>query len=648
VACVLGIHLGHHSSCAVVKDGQLASAIQTERHTRIKYHPIESYSRALPIEHTLAAAGVTLADVDLIVSSLQAAGTASFGLHQPLVEEPFDAFDLFSPRHFVISHHLAHAECASATSGFERAAVLICDYGGSTTSDGRDYALPFSAWYARATSETIARPGVTECVSIYDAEGCSALELLDREFAVPHCQPRTFVGSAASLYDNVTGAVFADQHGHGQLMALAAYAKQPVPPERMVTIDGDHVEFRNDWQHSVASRSSFDDAANLAHGCQQALELVMLAYARRAHRLSGREALTVSGGTFLNILGNTRLLREGPFAQLWVPSAPHDAGISVGCAFWGARYLGDKSPRRRVRTDRLGVDYPRAAMDRALDQSQHFLDAEPMTTAQVAAALASGKIFARLAGRAEFGPRALGGRSLLASPCLASSKARLNAIKGRQWWRPVAPVVAHDRLPEYFDGPNDSPWMTFSHDIRPTFREALSALEHPDGSTRAQSLERDQDPWLYELLLEFGKMKGVAVLVNTSLNGPGQAILETPEDAIHWYLQEGDVDYLLLGEQCHRRRPHARALAGASIRLDDGVVVSYVSKEPDCALLIKGSQSIRLSAALSSVINSLRKSRPLEDLHGVAQECLDELYGLVVRRVLIAEWSGRAFEEHAA
>ena len=190
--------------------------------------------------------------------------------------------------------------------------------------------------------------------------------------------------------------------------------------------------------------------------------------------------------------------------------------------------------------------------------------------------------------------------------------------------------------------------MTFSHDIRPPFRDALPALEHPDGSTRAQSLERDHDPWPYDLLLAFGELSGFAVLVNTSLNGPGQPILETPRHAIDWYLQEADVDYLLLGEQCHRRRTKAEALDGARVRLDEGVVVSYVSNEPERALLIKGSRSIRLSEALSSVINSLWKPVPLGELDEVAHRCLDELYGLVVRRFLIADWPGRTVEEHAA
>jgi carbamoyltransferase len=648
MACVLGIHLGHHSSCAVVRDGQLVSAIQTERHTRIKYHPLEAYTQLLPIQAALDAAGLRMQDVDIVVSSLQAAGAASFGLHQPLVESSFDRFDLFAPNHFVISHHLAHAHSAFSTSGFGRAALLICDYGGSTTFDGADYALPFREWYAEATSQTCARPGMTECLSIYSGEAGKQLRLVDREFAVPHCQPRSFVGSAASLYDNVTGAVFADLHGHGQLMALGAYAKEPMLARQLVTIEAERVEFRNDWQHRVSQKLSFDAAANLAQGCQEALELVVLAYARRAFRLTSVDALGVAGGVFLNILTNTRLVRESPFAQVWVPSAPHDAGVSVGCAFWGAQQAGDLARPRRVRTDRLGKDYDDPVVAQAIASSARFVEDESITPRQVAEELGAGKIFARCAGRAEFGPRALGARSLLASPCLETSKTRLNRIKGRQWWRPVAPVIQREALPHFLDGPEDSPWMTFSHVIPERFRAALPALAHPDHSTRAQTLQRDHDPWLHDLLDECAKVTGFPILVNTSLNGPGQPIIETPQQAIDWFLRAPDVDGLLLGERSLRRRPTREVLRDAVVRLDDTVVITFTTNESKRALLVRGAESIRLSPELSAIVQRLRERHAIADLPAPARDQGEELYRLIVRGVLVAHWPLTAEEASAA
>jgi carbamoyltransferase len=200
---------------------------------------------------------------------------------------------------------------------------------------------------------------------------------------------------------------------------------------------------------------------------------------------------------------------------------------------------------------------------RTLAERAELVTARPASPAEIAQQLHAGRILARCAGRSEFGPRALGGRSLLASPLLAAIKDRLNRIKGRQPWRPVAPVVARERLHEVFDGPADSPWMTFSHRLRPEVQGRLPALHHPDDSTRAQSLVRAQDPWLHDLLLAFAALTGYAVLVNTSLNGPDEPILETAEQALTWFLANDDVDALLLDEMLVERRPIEQALGEA-------------------------------------------------------------------------------------
>lgn len=597
MSLVLGIHVGHDAACAVVRDGELVAAVQLERISRSKHHAIASLSNVLPAREVLATIGADLDDVDLIVTSLQGASPAGFGLDRPLVEPSFSLFDPFSDRHHVLSHHLAHAHCAAAYAPPVGLAVMVSDLAGSATVDGEDFAGPFSDWYRTLVSHRGPVPVRSECLSLYGADPSAPFTLLHREFRVPRSGAESHVCSLGALYENVTQAVFRRPHTHGSLMAMAAFGTASDADLPMVEIDGETVVFRNDWQHAVFAdaalvsgsddfRLSFAQAASLARRCQEATEQILLAYGRRVARLSGSRHLALAGGTFLNILGNTRLAQSGMFDSVSLPSAPHDAGIAVGCAFHGARHLGDTP--RRVRVDRLGPIHPRSAIDEAIAGAARFVTSVETSPAEVAAHLRDGRIIARSAGRSELGPRALGARSLLGSPLLEQNKVRLNRIKGREPWRPVAPVVARSQLSTWFDGPDDSSWMTFSHQIRPEHVHRLAALAHPDGSTRAQTLVPHQDPWLDRLLQAFGELTGYQVLINTSLNGPAEPILETPAEAVAWFLAHDDVDLLLLDDQLVTRKPFdAEPIVRAS-------PAAYVLSGPDTFVVRVGETSLRV------------------------------------------------------
>lgn len=627
MAIVLGIHVGHHASCAVARDGVLVAAIQLERLTKRKAHTVLTLCDELPVAEALAAAGVSLDDVDLIVSSFQGIARAGFGLHQPLIAHDFSLFDPFDTRHHVISHHLAHAHCAIAYAPIGHLAVLVSDYAGSSTPDGFDFALPFSDWYAALTDAREIVRLQTECLSIYATDD-DGVVLRHREFREPHVAPDSAVCSVASLYENITGAILPGQNQHGSLMALTAYGamqddSDDVGP--LVDVDGDEVCYRNDWQHRIhnifisplnASRQGVEHskAARLAWLCQNAAEQALLAYARRAKALSGATALAVAGGTFLNILANTRVACSGLFDAVYVPSAPNDAGISIGCAMWGARKAGDRV--QQVLTDRLGPIHDSATVTQAF---MPFVQTRLVTPRAVAERLARGEIVARFAGRAEFGPRALGGRSLLGSPLLETNKTRLNDIKGRQQWRPVAPIVATQEFDRFFVGPANSPWMTFSHYIRFPHALKLPALQHPDGSTRCQSHSRHQDEWLDDLLHEFDGLTGYPILLNTSLNGPDEPILEQPSDAIRWFLLHPDVDALLLDETLVTRKVVADFFRSGSWALATNVYRMLVppSAPGEASIVVlKGPvevHTLRMPTLVDAVCHSDRLVFPEED-----------------------------------
>jgi carbamoyltransferase len=248
---------------------------------------------------------------------------------------------------------------------------------------------------------------------------------------------------------------------------------------------------------------------------------------------------------------------------------------------------------QRVTSDRLGPIYSPAYVAAALKRFEHLVNFEVTHPDAVAGYLAEGAIIARCAGRSEFGPRALGGRSLLASPILSSSKGRLNRIKERQAWRPVAPIVKYETLTQALKGPSESPWMTFSHEILPEHRDKLLALYHPDHSTRAQTHKREQDPWLDALLTSFGEKTGYSILVNTSLNGPGEPIIETPDQALQWFLEHEDVDYLLLDDQLVTRKSTADLLGDKKL----------VANDKNKLVLSKGSFVVQLDNFATRIVS---------------------------------------------
>jgi carbamoyltransferase len=606
----LGIHLGHHSACAVVADGKLVAAIEQERITRRKYDGQAMLSNRLPVREVLAAAGLGLADVEVIVSSFQSPAPGGVGLHLPVVEDGFDLFDPLDPRHIVISHHLAHAACVFGCSGFADAAVVVCDLGGTSSFDGQDFELPFGGYRERMIRPERTGGVRTETLSIYHL-GSGGPALRHREYAASHSVPEIFVHGAGSLYDNVARTIFRKENSHGQLMALAAFAGSAAPAiraEELVEPAGDTVAFRNDWQSRVKVAAEPLDNVDLARAAQGALETALLAYARYAKKLTGSDSFCGTGGVFLNILSNSQIADSGIYQRTYFPSSPHDAGIAVGCAFYGARSW--REPNRayaaRPVSDRLGASTTAEGARAAVAARRPLvLSQAGVAASEIARRLADGAIIARCAGRSEFGPRALGGRSLLASPLLASSKDRLNVIKGRQAWRPVAPIVAAERIHELFTGPAVSPYMNYVHWILPAHRERLAALSHPDGSTRAQSLPEDEDPALYAIIAAFGELTGYPILVNTSLNGPGQPILETPDHAMTFFLEHRDIDHLLADELLISRDPAWAAgdAAARSVRIaPDAFLTTLFPDGRPRTLLIRGKFSAPVTPALAALL----------------------------------------------
>jgi carbamoyltransferase len=281
------------------------------------------------------------------------------------------------------------------------------------------------------------------------------------------------------------------------------------------------------------------------------LEEVLLDLARWLHGQTGDSALTLAGGVALNCVANTRIYAEGPFDRVWVQPAAGDSGTALGGAMAVARDLGD------VTEPMPGADLGRGWTDEEIEAwlTTAAIDYErPRDVADaVAEVLADNGVVAWFQGRSEFGPRALGHRSLLAHPGYAANLERMNDVKGREQFRPVAPMVLAERARDIFSrGPIPSPYMLFVHDVAPEWRERIPAVVHVDGTARIQTVDRANDPLVAQMLAQFEKRTGLPVVVNTSLNTAGRPMVDDPRDALECF-GSAPVDALALGPFLVRR-----------------------------------------------------------------------------------------------
>ena len=283
---------------------------------------------------------------------------------------------------------------------------------------------------------------------------------------------------------------------------------------------------------------------------QDDTENVLLARANWLRETTGAKNLCIAGGVALNCVANGRLVREAGFDNVWIQPAAGDDGIAIGCAYYG--YLEIQKQRRCFAMDhayvgkRYGDQDVANATERFLVRIQTSAARSKDICGEAAKLLVEQRVIGWFQGGSEFGPRALGNRSLLADPRKAEMKDILNRrVKHRQAFRPFAPIVLAERARDVFEGEEDSPFMLIAKRVRPEWRDRIPAVVHVDGTARVQTVREATNPLLYRLLREFEALTGVPVLINTSLNVKGEPIVETPRDAVICFLTTG-IDNLVL------------------------------------------------------------------------------------------------------
>lgn len=563
----LGINAAFHDPAAcLVRDGMIVSAAEEERFTRIKHgkRPIPFSTYELPfhaVEFCVKQAGIKLADVDHVAYSFDPfvlLGDRARDAQIPIPlhsggaspsewESPWDPLSLSAivnaPRHLAsgvphhlqehcgglpesgpsrwhyVPHHLAHAASAFHASPYEAAAVM--------TLDGRG---------ERATT------------SYYVGEGQQLTE--HGAVTMPH--------SLGLLYEQVTSYLgYLHSSDEYKVMALASFGK----PEyletfrKLVRVLGEgryvigpvHLE---QWFGPPRRRGGPLEQRhyNLARSLQQVVEETTLDLAGWLQESTRQQALCLAGGVALNCVLNARLRSRGPFKHVWVQPAAGDAGTALGAALWIDAQMRSTLGPRRSRMDHVfwGPAYDDDEIEALLRRakvSYRRLDNLPEETAGL---LECDRIIGWFQGRMEFGPRALGARSILASPINATMQDRLNDIKDREDFRPVAPVVLEEEACEWFVDASVSPFMLFVFDVQPDKAARIPAVRHVDGTARVQTINRAQHPLYYDLLKAFQRRTGVPVLVNTSFNVRSEPIVCTPRDALSAFFAS-PLDALVIG-----------------------------------------------------------------------------------------------------
>lgn len=562
---VLGLNTYDHDvSACLLRDGEIAYAIEKERITREK-HATGFYAEV--VDYCLKAEGITLDDVDLVVRNCYILPVDDLerrltyydmpGYLSPDDRQLAKQHPLFRSRSnkvVTVSHHLAHAYSAFAACPFDEGAVMIVDGVGSYAADVMEpYPAADKPHPLARESESYYRFRGTEIEAVKKVWLEPARGLLSDEFYN--------MRGLGALYSRASTYVFGDWNKCGELMGLAPYGRPNAIKPLMTMLPNGDLSIP-DWDESfdqpylIDGGEKWETSPSLPHWedvawrAQDDAETILIARAKWLRETTGAKNLVMAGGVALNCVANGRIEREAGFDKVWIQPAAGDDGIAIGCAYYGHLAI-QKNPRPPVMKHAyLGRPYRdeevRAVMEARLVRAATVQKKSDDICRDTAKVLAEKNVIGWFQGRAEIGPRALGNRSILADPRTAEMKDHLNArVKFRQPFRPFAPIVLAERAGEIFEDERDSPYMLIAKAVRPEWRDRIPAIVHVDGSARVQTVHEEANPRLYRLLKEFDALTGVPVLLNTSFNIKGEPIVETPQDAVECFLGTG-IDYLAI------------------------------------------------------------------------------------------------------
>ncbi len=591
---ILGISCYYHdAAAALLRDGQLVAAAEEERFTRIK-HDYDYPESA--IKFCLEAGGIKGSDVDyvaffekpfrkfdrILMTVLQTYPQSYKVFREAMITWMVDKLwvgakisaDLGIPKDKVLfcEHHLSHAASAFLCSPFEEAAIMTVDGVGEwvtgTWGVGRGNQIEIRKQMMFPHSIGLLYSAFTAFLGFEVNEG---------EYKVmgmaPYGQPR-YVDKVWKLIRQESDGSFSldmdyfcFQHStektfNGRFVQLFG---EPRPPKMLffTAASGFPTYFG-------APPSNYDELcklnqhyADIASSIQQVTEEVLLGMARGLHKETGMKRLCIAGGVGLNSVANQRILRETPFEELFIQPSAGDGGGALGAALWADNMLLGNPRRFRMDHAYWGKEYQPSEVKDFLDTNrisyQHIEDDDRLMDV-VVDRLQQGKVIGWFQGRFEWGPRALGARSILADPRNAGMKDIVNTkIKFREPYRPFAPSVLAECAETYFELPNamqhyPARYMLYVVPVRPSRQNSLPAITHVDGTGRLQTVFRDASPRYYQLIERFGQATGMPALLNTSFNLKGEPIVNTPANAFNTF-SKSEMDALVLGNFIVEKQP---------------------------------------------------------------------------------------------
>lgn len=547
---VLGLCYSHDASACLLRDGKPLVAIQQERLSRVKHDGnIAEIDLQDCIQYCLNVAKIHLNDIELIVENSPTFLFCKERNH--ILGFPQRRFlDNYHGRIVQVSHHLAHAYSAYGASPYSDCIAVVLDGQGNFYEDITESLEEAEVFPKQVEQSYIERESI-----YFFSQG--RYTVLRKNLSPAH---KSFlrIGGLGHLYEVVSSYVFQSRFDAGKLMGLSAYGKASRSP-KILDITGENAEFHFDLSLTTRShirpnrtsgdlKRNFSAYADLAARTQCDLERGTLALCAWASKKARSENLVLSGGVALNCSSNSKIQKKSGFKNVFIVPPASDCGVSLGCAYFGyLSVLGHKKKPLQY-TDYLGRSYTGRAILAALRTHRTSIQFSKETNIckSVANLLDVGKVVGWFQGGSEFGPRALGNRSILADPRRKNLFQRINLnIKKRELFRPLAPSVLAEQSAAYF-GTQHSPYMLLAHSVALKKRNTIPAVVHADGSARPQTVDRDMNPKFYALIKEFFRITGVPLLLNTSFN-TNEPIVETPADAIKCLLASG-IDALAIGD----------------------------------------------------------------------------------------------------
>jgi carbamoyltransferase len=554
------ISQGHDSAAVLLVDGEVVAGAAEERFSRKKH---TGDFPASAIQYCLNTARITPDELDEIAHGFDYTPyRAAFLLDATSAEQYDQVFsrekllagvgqhlpDFPHDKVHQVNHHLAHAASAFYTSGWDECLVVVID--------GMGEAQSATAYHAHDNQidklqEIAAKDSIGILYSVITLH--LGFDFNSDEYKImglaPYGNParyRHFFEQAVELLDRGTIKIpilrmneqREDRETYG---ATRRYLEEHLVPKR------------------APDSEITDDHRDIAAALQECLDKVMLHICGHFGRVTGLRRLAMAGGVALNCTANGRLLQSGIFDEIYVQPAAGDDGTALGAALWRASRNGGVS-NHRFPVPFYGPAATPSEIDEAIEQTGNRIEVTRFANlrdacAEAAKLIKGGRVLGWYRGRMEFGPRALGHRSILADPGHAEMRDRINAmVKMREAFRPFAPAVSLEQVQDWFEVPRglELPYMIMTADVRPQFRAALPAITHVNGSARVQTVSAKDNCEFHELLKAVGKATGREMVLNTSFNVKGQPIVNTPREAIDTFLSTG-IEFLFLENTLVRR-----------------------------------------------------------------------------------------------